>query len=218
MATPIEASKELINLEDIDAGTGVSRELLRKLGASINSIVLNSLFPIGTPFNHAAPPTEFALLMGNAWVLEDGSDVTETDWGQFVINNNITEYISAGRVYLPDSRGMWELAHNAGRTDGNQLFESLDVGAFHEGDNKAHRHLTVTDYTELTQRGLTANNSIKRTKPNSNDTDYELVSNFDDEGADPTLGRTSSNGHAQNTVNSIIRYRYFKVWNEAQPE
>lgn len=194
MAEIVNPSKEDILINDILNGKGVSQEFIRKIAASINAINHNYTMPLGMTMNHTFDLAHFQSLMSNAWVREDGANVTETDFGVFVLANNITEYITGDQVYLKDSRGIWEVAHNAGRTDGKQLYESLDVGSFHQGDIKSHSHT----YSKASQ----------------------TMSRFDSGSSARLSGistdNTSSVGSTQNTVNSIVKYRYIKVWNVPQ--
>lgn len=175
--------------EDFGYRSSVSEELLRKIASAVNYLNRDGVAPIGSTEMSFLPLEQFQLLRSDSWVLMDGSDITDTDYGQFLIVSGI----ASGVVHIPDMRGQVPIGVNNGRNDGKQntVVPGLGLGQQMGDGVKSHNH--GTNAVAITSGGQAG------------------VGNF----SNPNFGGATINhsGQSQNTVNSVGVNWYLKVWN-----
>lgn len=201
--------------EDIAAKGAVSEALLRKIAAALNHANYYSALPLGTILENFIPPAQFFNLASNAWVRINGANITNTDYGQWLISQGL----DSGTVYLPDARGMELVGVNDGRSDGNQNFVNLSPGQFQANGNKSHGHQVLTGFT-YGGSGTTTNPSyIAQNEYSGNNaaTPTYSTNNYagTQSGSHSAKRLVKTDGQAQATSNRIAVYRYIKVWNVA---
>jgi hypothetical protein len=204
----VAPNKADIFTEEISYRSSVSEELLRKLAAAVNAINHGSLLPLGSTEMSFLPLAKFQILRDNSWVLLDGSNITTTDLGQFML----AQGLATGSVWLPDMRGQVPIGVNNGRSDGkqNQVSATLALGG-HMGDgNKSHQHYVAKAATQTAS--LLSSNSLATIYSSGAEANYTLTG----VGFSADVGLTSSSGQAQTTVNSVGVNWFIKVWNSAQ--
>jgi hypothetical protein len=205
MGTIIQADIKDMFAEDFDSNTSVSQSLIFKMAAILQGIKEGNTEALGTIETSLLTEAHFQTLKSNAWVLMRKQDITNTDYGQYLITNNI----QSGTILAPDGRGMHLVGVNESRNDGNEHHKNPLLGGFVSGETKAHTHYMFSKYTGGSFSGgtLTSSNS-----PVDANTNYNIAS----KSQSATIGRTSSIGQAQNTVHAIGVNYYIKVWNVSQ--
>ena len=194
MATPVTPQKADIYEEDIGYRSAVSEELLRKIAASVNAINHNAILPLGSIVSSLLPLAKFQALNSNAFVLMSGQNVTDTDYGQYLL----AEGLASGTIYLPDARGMALVGVNNGRSDGKQIYTDIALGGYLAGNVKSHSH------TIITPGGGGSSELRVATTTTGTATDSTSIST------------ETFLGNPQNTINSIGVNWFIKVWNNAQ--
>lgn len=181
--------------EDADSGEGVSQDLIFKIIQAMQGLKVNNVEALGSLEISVMPELNFQALKSNAFVLAKGQDVTNTDYGQYLINNGL----ASGTIYLPDMRGMHLVGLNSGRSDGNQHHKNPSLGGFVSGDIKSHFHRVAAANLNIGASGSGV--TVPVITENENDAD---------------TGKTSNTGNSQNTVNAIGVNYFIKVWNTPQ--
>lgn len=201
MANIIEAKITDIYDEDFKSGGGVSEDTLKKMGSTVQGLKYNSFALLGDIKFNDLPLTQFQALASNMYVLRDGQEITNTDYGQFLI----AQGLATAPVFLPDQRGMHIVGANNGRNDGLEHHKNPVAGGFVSGDVKSHKH-TVTKEIYNSDSG---NGNGKHISPaiykDTNNPSHTAT--FD----------VSNTGQPQNTVHAIGTNIYIKVWNVPQP-
>lgn len=201
--------------EDIAAKGAVSEALLRKIAAALNHANYYSALPLGTILENFIPPTQFFNLATNAWVRINGADITDTEYGQWLISQGL----ASGTVYLPDARGMELVGVNDGRSDGHQNSSNLSPGQFQDERLKSHYHKMFRDEqandivessSHYASNRVVTDNGFGGWTTTSNDRIGRRTTNNE-----ANVGRTSSEGSSQTNSKRIAVYRYIKVWNVA---
>jgi microcystin-dependent protein len=206
MGTPVTPAKSDIFEEDISYRSSVSEELLRKLAASVNAINHGGLFNLGDTRTSFLPQTQFQELYDTSWVLCDGSDVTLSDYGQYLLDQGL----DTGTVFLPDMRGQVPIGINNGRSDGSQntVNSSLGLGEHMADGLKSHEHFTVSSGLNNQPLGTDNYTEFRNTTVSTN-ADYTLLGTS----TAANIGRSSIVGQSQNTVNSVGVNWFIKIWN-----
>lgn len=186
MGTPVLKERLSIYEEEILYRASVSEEFFRKIASSLSYHSAINRKPIGAIELSNLTTLSFQFINGNQWVLLDGSEVTNTDLGQFLINQGLY----SGPVFLPDMRGQVPIGINHGRADGKQNTVVPDLGLGQQmGDGiKSHNHPT----NAITFGGGASGGTTGRNFPAA------YVDYF---------------GQSQNTVNSVGVNWFIKVWN-----
>lgn len=192
---------------DIQAKGSVSEAMLRKFSSLLNYVKLYAGTDLGDIKTSFLPLVDFQALHTSAWVSINGDDITNTDYGQLLINRGL----ASGTVLLPDARGMELVQVNDGRNDGHQNSVNLSAGQFQDQRIQSHDHYVASSSTGSYNN---ANESIGRLGLNTQSTehrDYNLETTPDP----ANFGKSSPTGSSQTNSKRIAVYRYIKVWNVA---
>ena len=108
---------EKIQSEETDFRAPVSESLIKKIGKDVNWI-LDMICPVGTIIASLLDETNFqAQVIAGKWILCDGSDISGSALGDILVAQWNGGVSPTSLSILPDVRGVFLRAHNAGRVD-----------------------------------------------------------------------------------------------------
>jgi hypothetical protein len=189
--------------DEVSYRASVSEAYFKKLASSLNAVNYKKIRPIGSLEMSYLPLAKFQLLHDTSWVLVDGSTITSTDLGAFML----AEGLATGSVVLPDLRGQVPIGVNNGRSDGkqNQVSASLALGGQMGDGNRTHQHYVAA------YGGFQAHTSETALGTIGGIMDWAYTLRGVSGQAD--VGQTTGQGQVQTTVNSVGVNWFVKVWN-----
>ncbi len=177
--TDITANETKIQIEEAEYRRSVSKDVYRKLGGNINSLITKRSTQLGSIRTSLLTESQFRSLNGDGWVRMTGQSIVGSDL------NALT-----GQTTLPDMVGNEAFLRSTNSS-------TVNGGAFEEGQNAQHNHFIAN---QQQSNGIDLQNFASRTRiinpsnpQNERDFNYNLRGDFP-QIAEPDVGLTSTDG------------------------
>ncbi len=95
--TDVTSARKKIQVEEVDYRSAVSESTFTKMAGSVNWIIDNSTFALGTIVTSMLTLAQFQSELNSTWVLCDGASVVGSDYETLTSNSNVPDLVTNNR-------------------------------------------------------------------------------------------------------------------------